>query len=115
MKKIVLYLSLAIATLSGCVQEQVVPYNPITDADVFYEYYSDAYGTIIEGEIINDGETYIDAVQLEVRMYDRYGYVIDYDYLWVDAFFYPGEAVDFYFDLPERYVHTVEVFIHEFD
>ena len=115
MKKIVLYFILATVALSGCMREEVVPYTPITDADIFYEYYSDRYGTIIEGEIINDGETYIEAVQLEVRMFDRYGYLINFDYIWVDAFFYPGEAVDFYFDLPERYVHSVEVYIHAFD
>jgi len=83
-KKWILMMGMAVLFLSSCVRETVVINDPlITDADLYYEYTADSWGTWIEGELYNDGETYIDAVQLEVRLYDRRGYIIDYEYIWI--------------------------------
>ncbi len=113
-RKMTLMLSLAVLILSGCGREEV-PYYPITDADVFYEYWSDRWGTSIDGEIVNDGETFIEAVQLEVRMYDIDGYLIDYEFVWVDTYMSPGESVSFFFDFSEPWVYDVDVDVRRYE
>jgi len=102
--------------LTSCVQETVVVNDRlITDADVYYEYTADSWGTTVEGEIYNDGETYIEAVQLEIRLYDRRGFIIDYEYLWVDTYFNPGQRVGYFVDLPHTGVWDVDVVINRYD
>ena len=116
MKKWILIMGLGVLMFSGCVRETIVINDPlITDADLYYEYTADNWGTIVEGEVINDGETYINAVQLEVRLYNRRGVIIDYEYVWVDTYFYPGGRVGFYFDFPQTGVYDVEVLINRYD
>lgn len=115
MKKLILAMSV-VFLLTGCVQETIVITDPlITDADLYYEYYSDNWGTTVEGELFNDGETFIDAVQIELRFYDRRGLIIDYEYAWIDTYFAPGESVGFFLDYPYRGVSQVEVFITRYD
>ena len=100
----------------GCVKETVyLAATLITDADVYYEFIADNIGTEVSGEIYNDGETYINAVQLEIRLYDRRGIIIDYEYLWVDTYFDPGQSVRFYVDLSHRGVWDVDVVINRYD
>lgn len=114
-KKWILVLSV-FSLLTGCVQETVIITDPfITDADLYYEYYSSNWGTSVEGELLNDGETFIDAVQVELRFYDRRGVIVDYEYAWIDTYFHPGESVGFYLDYPYRGVSQVEVFINRYD
>ena len=96
--------------LSGCVKEEIL-YYPITNAAVQFDYWSDRYGTDIEGEIYNDGETYIDAVQLEVRTYDNRGFIIDYEYFWIDTYFYPGDIINFSIGSPITYAANVEIYV----
>lgn len=116
MKKWILLLGMGVLLFSGCVQETIVVSDRlITDADLYYEYVADSWGTSVEGELFNDGETYIDAIQLEVRLYDRRGIIIDYEYVWVDTYFHPGGAVGFYFEFPQRGVFDVDVRIHRYD
>ena len=114
-QKWVLTLGTILLLFSGCVRETVVVnVPPVTDADVYYEYQADAWGTVVQGELFNDGETYIDAIQLEIRLYDRRGFVIDYEYVWVETYFNPGQSVGFYVDLPHRGVWDVDVVIHRY-
>lgn len=109
-------IGIAVLFLTSCVRETVVINDPlITDADVYFEYIADDWGTIVEGELYNDGETYIEAVQLEIRLYDRRGYIIDYEYIWVDTYFHPGRTAPFYLDLPQRGVYDVQVIINRYD
>ena len=116
MNKWIAILGMVLLATTGCVKETVVVRSPlIVDADLYFEYVADNWGTTIEGELINDGETFIDAVQLEVRFYDRNGYIIDYQYVWVDTYFNPGEVVGFYFDFAQRGVYDVEVLINQYD
>ncbi len=115
-QKWVLTLGTVLLLFSSCVRETIVINDPlITDADIYYEYTADAWGTIVQGEVYNDGETFIDAVQLEIRLYDRRGVIIDYEYLWVDTYFNPGQSVGFYVDLPYRGVWDVDVVINRYD
>ncbi len=114
MKKMVLILGLGVLILSGCGRETILPVL-ITDADLIYDFYSDRYGTVVEGEVYNDGETSIDAVQLEIRLYDDYGFIVDYEYVWVDTYFSPGHPVTFYFELSEPWIYDVAVYINAFD
>jgi hypothetical protein len=113
-KKLTLILGLAAVLFTGCAREED-PYIHITDADVFYDYYSDRYGTSIDGEIINDGETYIEAVQLEIRLYDIDGYLIDFEYVWIDTYFSPGESIPFFFEFSEPWVYDVDVDVHRYE
>ena len=114
MKKWMMIFGLGLLALSGCGREEV-PYYPITDADVYFDYWSDRYGTDVEGELYNDGETYIDAVQLEMRTYDRHGFIIDYEYFWIDTYFYPGDMVSFSLRSPITYAANVEIYIHRME
>lgn len=114
--KWIVVLGLSVLVLSGCVRETVVISDSlITDADVYYEYYADNWGTSLEGEFLNDGETYIEAVQIEVLFYDRLGYLMDNEFVWVDTYFHPGESVGFYLDFPHRGVYDVVVRINRYD
>jgi hypothetical protein len=114
MKKWMMICGLGLLALSGCVREEV-PYYPVTNAAVQFDYWSDRYGTDIEGEIYNDGETYIDAVQLEVRTYDNRGFIIDYEYFWLDTYFYPGDVVGFTLRSPITYAANVEVYVNSIE
>lgn len=115
-QKWILMMGIAALFLTSCVRETVVISDPlITDADVYFEYIADDWGTTVQGELYNDGETYIDAVQLEIRLYDRRGYIIDYEYVWVDTYFHPGGTATFYVDLPQRGVYDVDVLINRYD
>jgi len=101
---------------SSCVREKIVINDPlITDADIYYEYIENPWGTRVQDEVYNDGDTFIDAVQLEIRLYDRRGVIIDYEYLCVDTYFNPGRRVDFYVNLPYRGVWDVDVVINRYD
>ena len=109
-------MSLGLFLMTGCVKETIVINDPlITDADLYYEYIADSWGTEVEGELYNDGETYIEAVQLEVRFYDRRGNILDYEFVWVDTYFHPGGSVGFYFDFPNTGVYDVDVLINRYD
>ena len=102
--------------LSSCVKETIVINDPlITDADVYFEYTADNWGTVIEGDIYNDGETFIEAVQLEISLYDRRGRNIAREYVWVDTYFNPGGAAGFYVELPYRGVYDLDVAINRYD
>ena len=113
-RKIVPVLLLFTLGFSSCTQEDSV-YVPITEADIFYNFYSDQFGTTITGEIINDGETFINAVQLEIRLYSIEGFLIDVDYVWVDTYFNPGESVQFLFESGDRNVFDVDLFVFSYD
>lgn len=105
-----------IVSLSSCVREVVYVQEPlITDADLFYEYSADRYGVVVDGELFNDGETYIEAVQLEVNMYDIDGFLIATDFVWINVFLNSGEVSNFYFTIPQRGVWDVQILIHRYD
>ena len=54
-----------------------MPYRAQANADVVYTYWTGPSGTIIEGDIYNDGETYLEAVEIRVKLYDLNGDLID--------------------------------------
>lgn len=112
---LLLLFGISLFTLSSCVREEVYVYDEVRDVDVFYEHWSGPQGTTIEGSMINDGTTYLYAVELEIRMYDRYGDLIERDYFWIDALTYPGEESFFSINLLTPYVSSVEVFPVNFD
>ena len=114
--KLMILLGLGLILVTGCVRETVIINDPLTtDADLYYEYTADAFGTIVQGGLYNDGETYIEAVELDVRMYDRRGYNVDNELVWVDTYFNPGGSVGFYFDFPQRGIYDVEVYINRYN
>lgn len=113
--KILLLLGLAVTTFSSCVREEVYVYNEIPDADVVYDFWSGPAGTLIEGEVFNDGTTYLYAVELEVYMFDRYGDLIEKDWYWVNTYSYPGESSFFTLDLGVPHVSNVDIRPVSFD
>lgn len=113
MKKI-FAIVLAALFLSSCVKDEIYVPAYIADADVQYEYFSDAFGTVVEGDLYNDGETHIESVELELRFYDSRGVIVDYEYVWVDTYFNPGGQVSFYYEFPQPYISDVRVFINNY-
>lgn len=108
------FIALLAFGLSACSDEPVLYNTPLSYASINYEFYSDFSGTQIDGIIYNDGETFLESVELEVRLYDDVGYIVDYDYVWVDTYAYPGDATRFYLNLPYSYIHDVRVFVNHY-
>lgn len=108
-----LILSLLALVLSSCTRE-VVHQHRYSSADLYFDYWSGPSGTIIEGDIFNDGERYIGSVELEVRLFDD-GSLISRDYFWIDSYTYPGEDSYFTLNLDEPYIDDVSVRIISYD
>lgn len=108
-------LALSFAFLfQSCVYEETVVVAPAQpDADVFYDFWAGPRFVEVDGEIFNDGNTFITAVQLEVVTFDDLGYVISRDLLTVDVFLNPREVGGFTIELPVRYVFDVDVRIRD--
>ena len=114
MKPAILYtLLIGIVALTGCAREET-PYIGYPGADVSYTYWTGPSGTIIEGEVFNDGETYLEAVELEVELLDHKGRLLERDWFWVNTYSYPGEQSLFTFDLSMPYVDQVVVNVTDF-
>ncbi len=114
-KTFLLIIGLSLITLSSCVREEVYIYQDRPDADVIYEYWTGPSGTLIEGEIFNDGNTYLNSVELQVRLYDNRSHLIESEYYWINVYSYPGESSFFTLDLWEPYVSDVEIRVTGFD
>lgn len=100
--------------LQSCVYEETVVVAPAQpDADVFYDFWAGPRFVEIDGEIFNDGNTFITSVQLEVVTYDDMGFVITRDLMMVDVFLNPREVTGFTLDLPVRYVFDVDVRVRD--
>jgi hypothetical protein len=113
MKKLGFIVLLAVG-LSACSEEPIYYDGPMSYASVNYEFYGDFSGTQIDGRIYNDGETFLESVELEIRLYDDAGFIVDYEYLWVDLFAYPGQETSFFADLPYTYIYDVRIFVNHY-
>lgn len=117
MKKILTLIVLALGMsflFSSCVYEETVVVAPARpDVDLYYDFWAGPRHVEIDGELFNDGNTFVRSVQLEVRLYDEFGRVISIDWIMVDAFLNPGEVQLFSFNISERYVFDVDVLVHE--
>ncbi|MBI1308009.1 MAG: hypothetical protein GC181_15500 [Bacteroidetes bacterium] len=97
--------------INGCVEEViVVPQNPV--ANVSYDFWAGARNVEVDGEIYNDGNTFIRNVELEIRMYDEYNYYISSVFTEFVVNLNPGQYTSFSLDVRERYVYNVEVFVN---
>ncbi|MCB9245180.1 MAG: hypothetical protein H6606_02015 [Flavobacteriales bacterium] len=117
MKKLI---TLSILTLgmslffSSCVYEETVVVAPVRpDVDLYYDFWAGPRHVEIDGELFNDGNTFVRAVQLEVRLYDEFARMISTDWITVDVFINPGEVQRFSFNIPERYVFDVDILVRE--
>lgn len=96
--------------LSSCVYEEpVIVQVAVADADVSWEYWAGPRFVEIDGEIFNDGNTFLRTVELEFIMYDEFGRVIDVEFVLFDVFLDPGEADFFAVDFRVPYVFDVDV------
>jgi len=66
----------------------------------------------VDGEIFNDGSTFIESVELEIVMYDEFGYYLNsvFQTFWVEM--EPQRSFLFSTDLREPAVYDVDVIIH---
>ena len=105
--KSILFLSLAVLFFSGCARE-TIHYHGYSSADLVFDYWSGPSGTIIEGEIYNDGDNYIGSVELEVKLYDH-GSLVKRDRFWIDTYIDPNDFSYFTLDLAEEFIDDVAI------
>jgi len=109
----ILVLGLMSTAFQSCVYEEPIIVVSTPDADVFFDFWAGPRNVEIDGEIINDGNTFIRSVELEIRLFDDFGRLISSDLITVDVFLDPRESSFFSFDFRERYVFDVEVIVRQ--
>lgn len=96
---------------AACNPDRVHYVEPYTFADVYYDYWTGPSGTLVEGEVYNEGNTFIREVELEVRFYNRFGRIIYKDWIWVNSLTYPSEISYFHLDIAEPYIHDMDIYV----
>ncbi len=107
----ILALGLMSTAFQSCVYEEPVVVVATPDADVFFDFWAGPRSVEIDGEIFNDGSTFIRAVELEVRLFDDFGRLITTDFIVVDVFLDPRETGFFSLDFNRRYVFDVDIIV----
>ncbi len=97
--------------LNSC-SDDIVINNGIPTASVSYDFWAGARNVEVDGEIFNDGSTFIESVELEIVMYDEFGYYLNsvFQTFWVEM--EPQRSFLFSTDLREPAVYDVDVIIH---
>lgn len=95
---------------NGCVQEVIIV-EPTPLASVTWDYWAGARNVEVDGEIFNDGNTFIRAVELEFRMYDEYGYYINSVFHEFIVNLDPQRISTYSMDISARYVYSVDVVV----
>lgn len=104
-------LTLVVFGLNSCADDVVIIHDT-PQASVSFDFWAGARNVEVDGEIFNDGNTFIESVELEIILYDEYGRYINsaFQTFWVDMG--PLESFLFSTDLRESQVYDVEVVIH---
>lgn len=97
--------------ITGCVQETIIV-APSPAASVVWDFWAGARHVEVDGEVFNDGNTFIRGVELEVRMFDDHGHFISSVFHNINVNLDPQRVAGFSLDIEERYVFDVEVRIH---
>jgi hypothetical protein len=98
------------ASLNSCVYEEtVVVHSAIPQADVFFDFWAGARNVELDGEIFNDGQTFIKAVELEISFFDEFGVLMGRDFVTIDVFIHPRQSSTFALDFSRRYVFDIDV------
>jgi hypothetical protein len=97
-----------IGGLSSCVDDViVVDSNP--HASVSWDFWAGARNVEVDGEIFNEGNSFIQVVELEIEMFDDYGDYISTVYKEFVVNLDQGRSTTFAIDVRERHVFTVDV------
>ena len=94
--------------LNGCT-ETIIINNGIPEASVEWDFWAGARSVEVDGEIYNDGNTYIESVELEVLMYDERGHYITSIFQTFGVGMSRYDSFIFSLDIREREVYDVEV------
>ncbi|MCB9262425.1 MAG: hypothetical protein H6607_08635 [Flavobacteriales bacterium] len=100
--------SLSILSLNGCVEDDFYVYDP-PQAVVQYDFWAGARTVEVDGDIINDGNTFISSAEIEIMLYDEYGYYISSVFQTFNVNLYPRDRFSFSTDIQERGVYDVDV------
>ncbi len=95
-------------TVSSCIREEVIIVEPVRQtADINFSFHSSRNFVVIEGDIINTGNTYMRGAEIRFQLYDNYGYLMATYFKRFDLGVSPGDGRYFYMDIPERYINDV--------
>lgn len=115
MRQKLLLLSTLFITLfafNGCYYEEtIIIEDPTPRASVVFDFWSGARTVEVDGEIYNDGNVYIQSVDIEVFMYDEFGYLLSSYIETIYVGLHPRAFFTFQMDFFERHVYDVDVAI----
>jgi hypothetical protein len=97
--------------LSSCTYEEAPVIDP--DLSVRYEFFTGPHTTLVEGFLINSGNTFIDDAEIQIKYFDEDGYLLDVDWFLFDTDLQPGQEMRFHVDYPVAYTHVAEVSVYD--
>jgi len=97
--------------IGSCVDEVIIV-ESVPAASVSWDFWAGARNVEIDGEIFNDGNTFISEVELEVRMFDEYGYLISTAFQSFAVNLEVGRVRNFVMDIREDYVYNIDIRVH---
>lgn len=103
---------LIILGFNGCADEVIIVHDDPPRASVVFDFWAGARNVEVDGEIFNDGRSYIESVEVEILMYDEFGQYISsvFQTFFVDM---PSQSsYVFATDIRQSYVYDVDVVIH---
>ena len=101
-------------TFNGC-SETIIIDNGIPVASVQYDFWAGARNVEVDGDIFNDGSTFINAVEIEIALFDEFGHYISSVFQTFQVNLHPRDIFGFSTDIRERNVFDVEVTIHHLE
>ncbi len=100
-------------TFNGCSDDVIVDAaNP--RASVIFDFWAGSRTVEVDGEIFNDGNTFIEQVEIEIALYDEFGQYIKSVYQGFRVDLRPQDSFIFSTDLREFDVYDVDVLISTF-
>ena len=104
---------LILFTFNGCSDDiEVQGNNP--RASVVYDFWAGARNVEVDGEIFNDGNTFIEYVEVEIAMYDEFGQYTKSVFQSFSVDLRPQDSFIFSTDFRAFDVYDVEVTISTF-
>jgi hypothetical protein len=98
---------------NGCSDETEIQGND-PRASVAFDFWAGARNVEVDGEIFNDGNTYIEHIEIEILLYDEVGQYINSAYQSFAVDLRPQDSFIFTSDLHEYEIYDVDVLITTF-
>ena len=112
MRRIITIILLASSSFlfNSCVDDR--PFiEPHPAASVSFDFWAGARNIEVDGEIINEGNTFIHRVELEVQLFDEFNRYVRSVFLMQVVNLDPNQFVPFALDVRERDIYDVDVFV----